>query len=184
MKKIFYKFITRLVKLIEHISIFIFIPIILLYFVEYGAQSALFLCIILFLIYIFDKKKLHLSDYLKTTIMMFILLFLFLNIIFVFYYNTYYDKTPLGEKEGLGDYNYEMLCEADVLNYKIPIFYRYHTPKSNPILPTLGIRYKETYKEERGHVVVYEKRSYFNIYVGEGKALCPDDNSSIVETLE
>jgi len=184
MEKKFYEPIKKLVNLIEHILIFIFTPIIILYFVEYGTQPALFLCIILFLLYIFDKKKLHLNSYLKITIIMFILLFLFLNIIFVFYYNTHYDTTPLGEKEGLGDYNYEMLCEADVLYYNIPIFYKYHTPKSNPVLPTLGIRYKTMYKEERGHVVIYEKRSYFNIYVGDGKALCPDDNSSIVETLE
>jgi len=80
----------------------------------------------------------------------------------------------------------EVPCLVDVFDNtkSYSKLYRYHTPKSNLFLPTLGIRYKEAYKEERGYVVIYEKRSYFNIYVGDGKALCPDDNSSIVETLE
>lgn len=60
--------------------------------------------------------------------------------------------------------------------------YSYHTPKSNIFLPTLGIRYKETYEEERGIVVIYEKRSYLNLYVGDGRALCTNEGG--IETLE
>ena len=60
--------------------------------------------------------------------------------------------------------------------------YKNHTLKSNLFLPTLGIRYKETYEEERGIIVVYEKRSYFNIYVGDGKVLCKSEGD--LETLE
>ena len=62
--------------------------------------------------------------------------------------------------------------------------YKYHTPKNNLFLPTLGIRYKENYEEERGIVIVYEKHSYFNLYVGEGRVLCNEKDNYNLETLE
>ncbi len=158
-----------------YLNIYILL-IVIFYIGRYHFLSGIFLIVLI--IFILQIKYFKKNEFIK----LWVILFLVVNIIFVFYYNTHYDKTSLGEKEGLGNYNYEMLCEVYLLKYNIPTMYQYHTPTSNLFLPTLGIRYKSMYKEERGHVVIYEKRSYLNIYVGEGKVLCKSEGD--LETLE
>ena len=109
-----------------------------------------------------------------------IVLILFLNHIFVFHYNrSYYDLYPYKDVEMyLSDEDYDIICKGELFNESL-LAYKYHTPKSNLFLPTLGIRYKEIYEEDRGFVMIYEKRSFLNLYVGDGRVLC---NS--YETLE
>jgi len=113
-------------------------------------------------------------------ILFLIVLILFLNHIFVFHYNkNYYDLYPYKDGEiSLSDESYDIICKGEMFNESL-LGYKYHTPKSNLFLPTLGIRYKEIYEEDRDFVMLYEKRSYFNIYVGDGRDLCNN-----YETLE
>jgi len=148
----------------------------ILSFIKYAEYIYSFLGIIA-IVFIYYKKQIF------TNILFLTLLILFLNINFVFEYNKHYyhiypDKA---NQESLLYERYAMSCQEDIVNNSL-LEYNPYIPKSNLFLPTLGIRYKDTYEEERGIMVVYEKRSYFNLYVGDGKALCANDGG--LETLE
>lgn len=115
-----------------------------------------------------------------------ILIFFYLNFVLTYWINqknNEYQRNILIESRIDTDIQ---SCLIDGFNNNpslgFPRMYQYHTPKSNLFLPTLGIRYKENYKEERGIVVIYEKRSYLNLYVGEGRVLCKSEGD--LETLE
>jgi len=177
-------------------NLFLFLVLLLFLSSIFGILIGLLLAIFIFIIYILIRNKL--KEYFLFSIIkkllrfiVFLTILIFLNSIFVFYYNKYYYNIHPNQATmvSIDEENYEITCEQDVFNdsiempsFAIPPLYKYHTPKSNPILPTLGIRYKAMYKEERGYVVIYEKRSYLNIYVGDGKVLCANDGD--LETLE
>jgi len=135
--------------------------------------------IIVSLIFIFYIKK---QRYLNLVFLL--LIIVLFNLRYVFISNQNYNQQIIKETPNTNKLSCIQEIFYDSSDYGDFSLYKYHTPKNNPILPTLGIRYKENYEEERGIIVIYEKRSYLNFYVGDGKALCPDDNSSIVETLE
>ena len=180
------KLVSKLILILfEIIYILGLFATLMLYLFLTNSYKGIILTLIIFIIYMFSIKKLKQHNWfiifekiLKTII--FFMIFTLINFIVVFYYNqNYYDIHPdKSIKISLSDGNYDVMCENKLFNQPL-LSYRYHTPKSNLFLPTLGIRYKETYEEERGIVVVYEKHSYFNLYVGDGRVLC-----STMETLE
>lgn len=90
--------------------------------------------------------------------------------------NKIYNEMGYIYKSVPANFCFDNMLEAGLGNYE------YHAPKSNLFLPTLGIRYKENYEEERGIVIVYGKHSYFNLYVGDGKVICKSEGN--LETLE
>jgi len=180
---IFYKIIYNLV---------LFLILLLFLSSKFGIIIGPLLATLIFIIYILIKNRLIKYIGFRIVekilqIIVFFIIFMLINNIFVFYYNTYnYDKftdIELKDKISISNDVSGMLCIQDIFNESL-LSYKYHTPKSNPILPTLGTRYKTMYKEERGIIVVYEKRSYLNLYVGDGRILCNEKDNYNLETLE
>ena len=171
-------------KIIDIFLNFILFFILISYYIKYGILAGLFIGTIFYSLYTLNKKYLNFSNCCQIIAKSLMLSFLLINIFFVFYYNRSYYESYKNNNQN-SDIN-TLMCINEVFNdsiempaFALPPRYKYHAPKSNLFLPTLGIRYKENYEEERGIVVVYEKHSYFNLYVGDGRVLC-----STMETLE
>jgi len=191
-KKLFYKYSLTIIVLmmlsyiilyLEGVPLIIKTPFVILLssiiIIPIYFHYVAILMIIVSLIFIFYIKK---QRYLNLVFLL--LIIVLFNLRYVFISNQNYNQQIIKETPNTNKLSCIQEIFYDSSDYGDFSLYKYHTPKNNPILPTLGIRYKENYEEERGIIVIYEKRSYLNFYVGDGKALCPDDNSSIVETLE
>ena len=151
-------------------------PISILYPLSFIGSNLIYILISLItisIVNIYNKNSIYLN-----------IIFSFLMIMLINISQVYSVHDSYNNGEVISMYSDKVPCLVDVFDNRKAFhrLYSYHTPKSNLFLPTLGIRYKENYKEERGIVVVYEKHSYFNLYVGDGKVLCENDGG--LETLE
>ena len=126
----------------------------------------------------------------KKTLVYANIIFIFVIIIFVnidIIYSIYdsYNKNITDTYSESNDDRFPCLSyifsKSGMMDSGLPDTYR-QSIKSHLLFPTLGIKYKETYEEEKGIVVVYEKHSYFNLYVGDGKVLFKSEGD--LETLE
>ena len=154
-------------------NLFLILPSLIIIVPLYFHYVAIFM-IIVSLIFIFYIKK---QRYLNLVFLL--LIIILFNLRYIFIFNQNYNQQIIKETTNTNKISCIQEIFYDSNDYGNFYLYKYHSPKSNPFLPTLGIRYKETYEEERGIVVVYEKHSYFNLYVGDGRVLC-----STMETLE
>jgi len=115
--------------------------------------------------------------YKKILFILIITILMLINTIFVFIVNN--NTLSFSEENHNPTVDY---CLKNLENNGMG--YMYHYNGNNPILPTFGIWYKRLYEENDKFIILYEKRSYFNIYVGYEKLVCPDELGGEIKTLE